>query len=159
MRVVSSAFGTGADWEDEFWGEMETGWAPMLDNLRIYLTHFAGQRATSTTSTAAFTVAPLVALDRVRATLGVGATAEHVDAAGIGGVVEPRHAPPLPRAHRPSGRRSRVVLRVRHGQRRERHAVGVPLRTEGAAAADGLQADWQSFLDELARDEAPVPTS
>ena len=51
VRVVSSAYGTGADWENEFWGEMDTGWAPMLDNLRIYLTHFAGQRATATTST------------------------------------------------------------------------------------------------------------
>ena len=47
MRVVTSAFGTGADWENEFWGEMDTGWAPMLDNLRLYLTHFPGQRATS----------------------------------------------------------------------------------------------------------------
>ena len=46
VRVVTSAFGTGADWENEFWDEMERGWAPMLDNLRLYLTHFPGQRAT-----------------------------------------------------------------------------------------------------------------
>src|SRR6185312_14996278 len=72
VRVVSSAYGTGAEWENEFWAEMETGWAPMLDNLRIYLTHFAGQRATATMSTATFTVAPLDAIDRVRTALGVG---------------------------------------------------------------------------------------
>jgi len=38
--VVTSAFGTGADWENEFWEEMANGWAPVLDNLRLYLTHF-----------------------------------------------------------------------------------------------------------------------
>lgn len=43
VRVVSSAFGAGADWEDEFWAEMDTGWAAMLDNLRLYLTFFPGQ--------------------------------------------------------------------------------------------------------------------
>ncbi|MGH9214105.1 MAG: SRPBCC family protein [Acidimicrobiales bacterium] len=45
VRVVSSAFGTGADWEGEFFDEMEKGWTPYFDRLRLYLTHFAGQRA------------------------------------------------------------------------------------------------------------------
>ncbi|HEX8803756.1 MAG TPA: SRPBCC domain-containing protein, partial [Acidimicrobiales bacterium] len=46
VRVVSSAFGTGADWEQEFLDEMEKGWAPFFENLRLYLTHFAGRRVT-----------------------------------------------------------------------------------------------------------------
>jgi uncharacterized protein YndB with AHSA1/START domain len=46
LRVVSSAFGTGADWEQEFFDEMERGWVPFFDNLRLYLTHFPGQRVT-----------------------------------------------------------------------------------------------------------------
>jgi hypothetical protein len=46
VRVVSSAFGTGADWEQEFFEDMEKAWAPFFDNLRLYLTHFPGQRAT-----------------------------------------------------------------------------------------------------------------
>ena len=46
VRVVSSAFGTGADWEQEFFDEMEKGWAPFFDHLRLYLTHFPGQRVT-----------------------------------------------------------------------------------------------------------------
>src|SRR5688500_17033631 len=46
VRVVTSAFGTGAEWEHEFWEEMDRGWAPMLDNLRLYMTHFPGQQAT-----------------------------------------------------------------------------------------------------------------
>ena len=47
VRVVTSAFGTGADWENEFVADMENAWKPMFDHLRIYLTHFSGQHATS----------------------------------------------------------------------------------------------------------------
>jgi uncharacterized protein YndB with AHSA1/START domain len=46
VRVVSSAFGTGADWEGEFFAEMERMWLPFFDRLRLYLTHFPGQRVT-----------------------------------------------------------------------------------------------------------------
>jgi uncharacterized protein YndB with AHSA1/START domain len=47
VRVVSSAFGTGAEWEREFFEEMEKGWRPFFDNLRLYLARFPGQRVTS----------------------------------------------------------------------------------------------------------------
>lgn len=46
VRVVSSAFGTGADWEQEFFAGMERGWSPHFDALRLYLTRFPGQAAT-----------------------------------------------------------------------------------------------------------------
>lgn len=46
LTVVSSAFGTGADWEGEFFTGMEQGWLPYFQNLRLYLTHFPGQRVT-----------------------------------------------------------------------------------------------------------------
>jgi uncharacterized protein YndB with AHSA1/START domain len=46
VRVVSSAFGTGADWEGEFFAEMERMWLPFFDRLRLYLAHFPGQRVT-----------------------------------------------------------------------------------------------------------------
>ena len=46
VRVVSSAFGTGADWEQEFFTEMEKAWTPWFDVLRLYLASFPGQRAT-----------------------------------------------------------------------------------------------------------------
>ena len=158
VRVVSSAFGTGADWENEFWGEMETGWAPMLDNLRIYLTHFAGERATATTSAATFAVTPVEAIDRVRAALGVGAVGDHVDAAGVIGVVErtiPQH----------------FALRIERPVPGLVSCFGYEYATgtvvslsaylygpDGAAAAERLRPQWQSLLDELARDQAIVPT-
>ena len=46
IRVVTSAYGSGADWENEFFAEMVAGWGEILDNLA---THFqrvdvAGER-------------------------------------------------------------------------------------------------------------------
>jgi uncharacterized protein YndB with AHSA1/START domain len=47
VRVVSSAFGTGAEWEREFFEDIEIHWAPYFRNqLRMYLSRFPGQRAT-----------------------------------------------------------------------------------------------------------------
>ncbi len=37
IRVVTSAYGSGADWENEFFAEMVAGWGAILDNLA---THF-----------------------------------------------------------------------------------------------------------------------
>ena len=37
IRVVSSAYGSGAEWEREFFDEMIEGWVPMLDNLATHL--------------------------------------------------------------------------------------------------------------------------
>jgi uncharacterized protein YndB with AHSA1/START domain len=37
LRVVTSAYGSGADWENEFFSEMVDGWGEMLDNLATYL--------------------------------------------------------------------------------------------------------------------------
>ena len=41
IRVVTSAFGPGADWENEFFTEMVEGWGEMLDNLAKYLAEAA----------------------------------------------------------------------------------------------------------------------
>ena len=45
VRVVSSAFGTGAQWEQEFFDGMRAGWEPFFSRLELYLTDFAGQYA------------------------------------------------------------------------------------------------------------------
>ena len=41
IRVVTSAYGSGADWENEFFAEMIDGWLPMLDNLATHLNEAA----------------------------------------------------------------------------------------------------------------------
>lgn len=47
VRVTTSGFGTGADWEAEWWADMGVQWQPYFDNLRLYLEHFADQEATT----------------------------------------------------------------------------------------------------------------
>jgi uncharacterized protein YndB with AHSA1/START domain len=37
VRVVTSAYGSGADWENEFFAEMVAGWGEMLDHLATHL--------------------------------------------------------------------------------------------------------------------------
>jgi uncharacterized protein YndB with AHSA1/START domain len=46
VRVVSSLFGGGQDWDREL-ESMEEGWGGYLHNLRLYLTHFPGQRCST----------------------------------------------------------------------------------------------------------------
>jgi uncharacterized protein YndB with AHSA1/START domain len=154
VRVVTSAYGTGADWENEFWGEMETGWAPMLERLRVYLTHFAGQRATATTSSATFAMTPIEAIDRVRAALGVGTAGDRIDAAGVDGVVERTIAQHfLVRIERPvPGLLSCLSFGTDASSVVNLSAFLYGL--DGAAAAERLQPTWQSVLEELARDQA-----
>jgi uncharacterized protein YndB with AHSA1/START domain len=41
IRVVTSAYGSGADWENEFFTEMMAGVIPMLDNLATHLNEAA----------------------------------------------------------------------------------------------------------------------
>jgi uncharacterized protein YndB with AHSA1/START domain len=42
VRLVVSGFGSGADWDAQYDG-LSSGWQIFLHNLRLYLTHFAGQ--------------------------------------------------------------------------------------------------------------------
>ncbi len=37
LRVVTSAYGSGADWENEFFADMVAGWDEILDNLVRHL--------------------------------------------------------------------------------------------------------------------------
>jgi uncharacterized protein YndB with AHSA1/START domain len=46
VRLVTSGFLTEADWQAEYDSTLE-GWKLFLDNLRLYVTHFAGQRCSS----------------------------------------------------------------------------------------------------------------
>ncbi len=46
VRLVNSGFGDGEPWDDQY-DAMVEGWRLFLANLRLHLTHFAGQAATS----------------------------------------------------------------------------------------------------------------
>jgi uncharacterized protein YndB with AHSA1/START domain len=87
VRVVSSAFGTGADWEREFFEEMEKGWLPWFDRLRLYLSDFPGQQATPLALDAKVDGTKEAALDAMRADLGIESAGQTVDGRGLAGEV------------------------------------------------------------------------
>ena len=87
VKVVSSAFGAGAEWEREFFDDMARGWAPMFEHLRLYLGHFAGRRATTFEAVVALrdTAAGVVAT--ARRELGIGRPGDKVEVRGGGTAV------------------------------------------------------------------------
>jgi uncharacterized protein YndB with AHSA1/START domain len=84
LRVVSSAFGTGADWENEFLDEMAKNWAPFFDNLRMYLTDFPGQTVTQLEVAANVSGDPDAAITAMRQALA-GDGNGPVEACGLAG--------------------------------------------------------------------------
>jgi len=88
VRVVASAFGTGADWEQEFFTEMERNWAPFFQHLRLYLTHFPGQRVTHMELAGEAVPGSAEALRvAMRRALGAEEAGQPIDARGIVGEV------------------------------------------------------------------------
>lgn len=88
VRVTSSGFGTGADWEQEWWDELAPAWRPYLDNLRLYLAHFPGQQATRLEAVAEQPGTPDAVWSAVRDALGPLAEGATVELRGTTGTVE-----------------------------------------------------------------------
>jgi uncharacterized protein YndB with AHSA1/START domain len=87
LRVVTSGFGTGAEWEREFFAEVERYWTPAFDVLRLYLTHFPGQRVTSLSASAPVGGRAADVVSAMRAELGGGAVGDRVECRGHVGEV------------------------------------------------------------------------
>ena len=157
VRVVSSAFGVGADWEQEFVEDMKHGWLPYFEQLRLYLRHFPGQRATT------FTVdrqAPGRAEEvraAVRTRLGGHAIGDRVELDGTSGVVERTDPVLLVRLDAPVP----GMLRVATGGPAGAEAVEVggylfpPAGTDTAAVVEAQRATWTALLDALTAAEVP----
>ncbi|HHU10034.1 MAG TPA: SRPBCC domain-containing protein [Intrasporangiaceae bacterium] len=88
VRVTSSGFGTGADWESEFWDDMGAGWMPYFDNLRLYLSHFFGQEATQLEVMASRPANAETLWSTLSEGLGVGKQGAAVEVCGATGAVE-----------------------------------------------------------------------
>jgi uncharacterized protein YndB with AHSA1/START domain len=159
VRVVTSAFGTGADWENEFWDEMDKGWAPMLDNLRLYLTHFPGQRATSLWAGTTFAGPPPAAMAAVRDALGVQAVGDPVRGRDVPARLErslERHF-----LLRIDGEAPGFLNFYSFGTADGSgvHVQGYLFAGDaGPGAVEREQQAWQSWLDEVAADAAPAPS-
>lgn len=88
VRVTTSGFGTGADWEQEWWDDMGPAWLPSFDRLRLYLAHFPGQEATPLEVTAAHSGDADAVWTALRGALGVGDEGTAVEVRGVTGTVE-----------------------------------------------------------------------
>jgi uncharacterized protein YndB with AHSA1/START domain len=88
VRVTTSGFGTGADWESEFWEGMAPGWMPFFDNLRLYLARFPGQQATTLEATASHPGDAASLWATLRDSLGIGEEGAAVELRGTTGTVE-----------------------------------------------------------------------
>ncbi len=78
VRLVNSGFGSGDDWNEEFYNAMDTGWRTFFANLRLHLEHFAGQEATPSLAMAMWPTDPDEAWTRLLGRLGL----DHVPVPG-----------------------------------------------------------------------------
>ena len=89
VRVTSSGFGTGADWESEFWDDMGPGWMPFFDNLRLYLVALPRPGGHAASRSPPPTPATRTRSGRaLRDALGLGDEGAAVDVRGATGTVE-----------------------------------------------------------------------
>jgi uncharacterized protein YndB with AHSA1/START domain len=88
VRVVTSAFGAGADWENEYFDAMEKGWSAFFENLRLYLTHFTGQRATTLSAHATVPGRGADVWAAMRERLGAAEVGQKVEVEGVTAQVE-----------------------------------------------------------------------
>jgi uncharacterized protein YndB with AHSA1/START domain len=150
VTVVSSAFGTGADWEQEFLESMEQMWVPFFDNLRFYLTHFPGQHATTLSVEGSFDAPAPAVLAAMRDAIGATAAGKPFDLHGLTGEVEQlsdvrvlvRLADPLP-----------GLLQLWSAPGGDSNAVGGVggwiFADRAPAYVERNQAAWKAWLDSL----------
>ncbi len=106
LRVVTSAFGTGAEWEQEFFTDMEHNWRPQFDTLRLYLSHFAGQQVAAADIEVSVPAPADVAWARLRQALDATTTGPTAAILGLTATLERSHGTDGPnemlyRTHRP----------------------------------------------------------
>ena len=151
VRVTSSGFGTGADWEQEFWADMGVQWMPFFDNLRLYLAHFPGQEATPMEVTASHPGEPAQLWKALHDSLGLGAEGTAVEVRGATGTVErvgERQA--LVRLTAPV---AGILTAFAYGEADGKATVGVRAYLFSADAADWVRREepgWAAWLQELA---------
>jgi uncharacterized protein YndB with AHSA1/START domain len=155
VRVVTSAFGTGADWEQEFFDEMGKGWTPFFQHLRLYLTHFPGQTVTPFNVVAEKKGSAEVVLAAMRDALGLADGNIQVSAHGLEGEVE-GEVDQLSDAHH-------ILLRLggsvpgylalyaydRGDGVTGANVSGYLFSDDAPAYVDRARAQWQAWLDAL----------
>lgn len=153
VRVVSSAFGSGAQWEQEFFDQMEEGWTPYFEHLRLYLAHFPGQTATRMDADTDVATTAAGAVAGMLRKLGIDADTKDVDLRDLTGVVEHlgdqqvlvRLTDPLPGFV--------TLYAYDKGEALASAQVAAYLFSPGAAAyVEREQPAWQTWLQDLVAD-------
>jgi uncharacterized protein YndB with AHSA1/START domain len=154
LRVVSSAFGVGADWENEFFAEMEKGWAPFFEHLRMYLADFPGEQVTSLAADAKLRASVDEVWSALAAAVGSTETGKPVEWRGLGGEVVRASGPPdatgiLVRLDQPLPGMMSVYA---NGQDDESvvFLFGYLFSPDAPAYVEREQAGWQAWLRDLA---------
>ena len=157
VRVTSSGFGTGADWESEFWADMGSSWMPFFDNLRLYLSRFPGQEATRLEVTASHPGDAEALWSTLHDALGLGEEGATVDIRGTTGRVErvgARQA--LIRLHAPVPGMLSVFT---HGEGSGKATAGARAYLFSADAAEYVRREepaWQDWLQGLSSRPDPL---
>jgi uncharacterized protein YndB with AHSA1/START domain len=161
VRLVNTGFGPGEDWDADYHG-MSEGWPLFLENLRLHLTHFPGQRARAVIPTRMVPGTRDSAFEAVCAALGVPADL----AAGDRLQASTAGAPPL--AGRVASAATTAGTRAYHLVL-DAPAPGTALLTAEAAGdqvalslwlylygpdAAGLPDAWSPFLEALGEQRA-----
>jgi uncharacterized protein YndB with AHSA1/START domain len=150
LRVVSSAYGTGADWENEFFEDMAKQWAPYFDNLRMYLVDYPGQHVTPFEASTSLSASADAALAAMLGDLGAAKPGQPVEARGLKGTLQRTD---------PAG----VLVRVdepvdgflsfyAHGDERESvvSITGWLFSDNAAEYVRQQQPEWQAWIENLA---------
>jgi len=164
VRLVSSLFGSSADWEDEI-GGMSDGWQAYMENLRLYLTHWPGEACSpfNVGGDAAGTLDEGWAALSGALGLEDAAVGDRVATSGgprLAGTVErhtgsSHHHELLLRLTEPAAGTAFVL--VYRYQERLHPAIRAYLFGEGAAAvAERERAAWQAWMDERFASRAPA---
>lgn len=151
VHVTTSGFGTGADWEQEWWDDMGTSWKPSFDVLRLYLAHFAGQEATQLEASASHPGTPHEVWDALRDAVGLGDPGSPVEVRGHTGTVEAvaeRQAVALVTAPLPG-----LLSIGAHEDGEGTASASVRLHLFSPDAADHVRREqpaWEAWLQQLA---------
>jgi uncharacterized protein YndB with AHSA1/START domain len=151
LRVVSSAFGTGADWEQEYFDEMMSGWLPMLDTLRLYLEYFPGQRAAQLSAQADVPGSAEDVSSALREAVGAAEVGEYASVRGHKGAAEAvTEAGVLLRVTDPVPGLFNFYIWRRDDGTTTAGLTGYVYGDEAAGYVEREQLAWQSWLQGLA---------
>ena len=150
VRVTSSGFGRGAQWEAEFWDEMGAGWMPFFDNLRVYLAHFPGQEAAQLEASTSHPGQADAVWSQVRDSLRLGGEGVDVEVHTATGTVE--RAARRQALVRLQGPLPGMLTVFAFGEAEGRTTVGVRaylFSPEAQAYVERERAGWQAWLEAL----------